>query len=164
MYLIRFLFSCTALALLTSAAVAQDRSLNWAMCEDSDSDVSIIGCTMVLQSGQEPEANLAIAFFNRGFAYANKQDYDRAIEDFGQAIRLNPNNSRAFSNRAFAYANEQDYDRAIEDYSQAIQLNPNNARAFFNRGLAYANKQDYDRAFEDYGQANRLNLNNSSLR
>jgi tetratricopeptide (TPR) repeat protein len=30
-------------------------------------------------------------FYNRGLAYALKDQYDRAIEDFNQAIRLNPN-------------------------------------------------------------------------
>jgi tetratricopeptide (TPR) repeat protein len=164
MNLIRFLFSFIVVALLSSAAVAQDRALNWERCEGSDPDLSINGCTLVLQSGQEAEANLAIAFFNRAIAYANKQDYDRAIEDYGEAIRLNPNNAGAFNNRGFAYANKQDYDRAIEDYGQAIQLNPNNSGAFFNRGRAYANKQDYDRAIEDYGQATRLNLDYSFLR
>jgi len=52
MNLIRFLFSFIVVALLSSAAVAQDRSLNWESCEGSDPDLSINGCTLVLQSGQ----------------------------------------------------------------------------------------------------------------
>jgi tetratricopeptide (TPR) repeat protein len=128
MNLIRFLFSIIVVALLSSAAVAQDRALNWERCEGSDPDLSINGCTMVLQSGWEAEVNLAIAYFNRAIAYANKQDYDRAIEDYGEAIQLNPNNSGAFFNRGCAYANKHDYDRAIEGYGQATRLNLDNSR------------------------------------
>jgi tetratricopeptide (TPR) repeat protein len=35
--------------------------------------------------------NLAEAFYNRGVAYDNKGQPDRAVEDHDQAVRLNPN-------------------------------------------------------------------------
>jgi lipoprotein NlpI len=66
----------------------------------------------------------APAFNNRGLAYAAKPDYDRAITDYNEAIRLNPKFALAFHNRGFAYAAKQDYDRAIADYNEAIRLNP----------------------------------------
>ena len=38
-------------------------------CSAPDPDVSIGGCTAMIQSGQETQENLAKAFFNRGLAY-----------------------------------------------------------------------------------------------
>ena len=38
---------------------------------------------------------LASCYTNRGYAYDNKGDYDRAIADFTQAIRLDPNDADA---------------------------------------------------------------------
>jgi tetratricopeptide (TPR) repeat protein len=68
-------------------------------------------------------------YSNRGIAYANNGEYDRAIADFTQAIALKPDFALAYSNRGNAYANKGEYDRAIADYTQAIKLNPNVADA-----------------------------------
>jgi len=92
----------------------------------------------MIQSGHEPRQNLAIAFYNRGNSYRSKGQPDRAIEDYDQAIRLNPIYALAFYNRGNAYNGKGQPDRAIEDYDQAIRLNPNYADAFSNRGLVYA--------------------------
>jgi tetratricopeptide (TPR) repeat protein len=124
-------------------------------CPAADPDLSISGCTAMIQSGHETQQKLAIDFFNRGYAYAAKDQKERAIEDFDQAIRLNPNYALAFVARGLAYFD----DRAIEDFDQAIRLNPNYALAFVARGVAYSDKRQYDRAIEDFDQAIRLNPN-----
>ena len=51
-----------------------------------------------------------------------REDYDRAIADFDQAIRLDAKNANAFYNRGIAYHEKHDYDRAIADFDQAIKL------------------------------------------
>ena len=56
-----------------------------------------------------------------------KKDYDRAIADYDQAIRLNPNYAAAYNSRGLAYDDKRDYDRAIADFNKAIKLNPNDA-------------------------------------
>jgi Flp pilus assembly protein TadD len=48
-----------------------------------------------------------------------KAVYDRAIADFTQAIRLDPNNAKAYRERGLAYNNKGDYDGAIGDCTQA---------------------------------------------
>ena len=76
----------------------------------------------------------AVIHNNRGVSYANKGDYELAIEAFTNAITLNPNLAMAYSNRGGAYRDKGDYDRAIEDCDEAIALNPNLAMAYNNRG------------------------------
>jgi tetratricopeptide (TPR) repeat protein len=70
-----------------------------------------------------------MAYNNRGNAYSDKGDYDRAIADYTQAIRLAPNVASRYYNRGLAYYSKKDYDRAIVDFNQAIRLDPNNANA-----------------------------------
>src|ERR1700683_3224373 len=98
-------------------AAAQSRDDNWARCKDfrSNPDPGIEACTAIIQAGQETAQDLAAAFTNRGTAYNDKREYDRAIQDYDQAIRLNPNYAEALSNRGTAYNDKREYDRAIQD-------------------------------------------------
>ncbi len=45
----------------------------------------------------------ALAFYNRGRAHYNEKDYDGAIQEYDQAIRLDANYASAFHNRGLAY-------------------------------------------------------------
>ena len=114
-------------------------------------------CTAAIESGQLSTGNLAITFYNRGIAYLDRLAHDRAIQDFDQAIRLNPSLGFAFNNRGLAYSRKGNDDRAIQDFDQAIRLDPSNVIAFDNRGSAYQDKGDYDRAIQDFDQVIRLN-------
>jgi len=150
------LFVLMHIAGFIGAANAQ--TLDQRRCFDRDPDLSISGCTAIIQSGRQTQQNLAVVFYNRGNAYFRKGQPHRAITDYDQAIRLNPNYAEAFNYRGTTYYTMGQADRAIEDLDQAIRLNPNFAAAFYNRGVAYTRKEP-DRAIADYDQAIRLNPN-----
>lgn len=119
-------------------------------------DLRIHGCTALIQSGRASGKVLAAVFSNRGAVYYGKKDYNRAIADFSEAIRIDPDFTNAFHNRGLAYYDKNDYDHAIADYSEVIRLNPKDASAHRDRGLAYSNKNDFDRAIADFSEAIRL--------
>ena len=64
----------------------------------------------------------APTYYNRGLAYFERRDYDRAIQDLNQAINGRPNYPLAFNIRGLAYIAKGEIDRAIEDFDQAIRL------------------------------------------
>ena len=98
-----------------------------------------------------------MAYSNCGAAWIQKQDYDKAIADVDQAIRLDPKLAEAYTNRGTAWFNKKEYNKAIvDDYDQAIQLDPHDALAYSNRGGAWLEKQDYDKAIADFDQAIQL--------
>ena len=82
--------------------------------------------------------NDPVVYHNRGNAYANKRDLDRAIADQNQAIKLNPNYALAYNDRGLAYGARGDIERALADFDQSIKLDPKNALAYYNRGLTCA--------------------------
>lgn len=82
----------------------------------------------------------AAAYVERGNKYRNKGEYDRAIDDYGEAIRLNPQFVAAFNYLGIAYASKGQHDRAIADYDEAIRLDPKDAVSFCERGNAYRNQ------------------------
>jgi len=115
----------------------------------------------------------ATHFYNRGLAYGDKKELDRAIADHTEAIRLGPDRNaidarsgatlsddRAYADyfygRGVAYQGKGDLDRAIADFTAAIRLQPRYAIAYASRGSAYEAKGECDRAAADYSEAIRL--------
>src|SRR5215471_6134368 len=116
---IRGLVSLAALLAASSAAAAGADEANKG-CADHNPQVAIIACSVLIESGTEPAANLSREYNNRGGAYGATGDFDHAIQDFEQAIRLDRENFGAFINRGNTYQAQRQYDRALEDYNEAI--------------------------------------------
>jgi lipoprotein NlpI len=146
----------------TARAQTLDETENRMHCQDPKADIRIAGCTAVIQSGKETHEALAVAFYNRGNAFKAKGEYDRAIQDYGQAIRLNPNYAAAFNNRGTAYNLKKQYKRAIWNFDQAIVLDPKLELSFENRGNAYNFEGEHERAIKDFDHAVSLNPNSAS--
>ena len=85
----------------------------------------------------------------------NLGEYQRAIKDFDEALRLDPQLAEAFYNLGFVYLNLGQYQRAIQNYGEAIRLDPQDGEAYTNRAAAYTllgmdaeAKVDIERAVE----------------
>jgi tetratricopeptide (TPR) repeat protein len=88
--------------------------------------------------------------------FNNNLQYDRAIEDYNEAIRLDPNSALAFIDRGVAYYFKDNYEKAIADYDAAIRIDPKRSHAYTNRGAAYKKLGRVDRAIEDESEAIKL--------
>jgi len=126
--------------------------------------VMVIGLMLALVSGVFAQTAPTTvqpdkAAYDRGKAAYDQDNYDKAIMELTEAIRLNPNNGSAYFYRADSYAMKEDYDRALPDINQAIRLSPNNSEYFYLRGVVYFWKDDYDRAIEDFNQALKIDPN-----
>ena len=86
------------------------------------------------QSGNKLSiGNQAIAYYNRGNAFSDKGQYDRAIADYDATLGLQPGYADAINNRGNAYVQKGDYERAMADFDTAIRLKSNFAEALNNR-------------------------------
>ncbi len=122
----------------------------------AEPDRQIEGCTRLLNSGKLPNPLRAIAYSNRGNALCSKGEFDLAIRDDDEAIRLAPKLASAFANRSSAWSNKGEYDRAIEDASMAVSLAPKVAINFILRASAWNNKGDSNHALSDANEAIKL--------
>jgi tetratricopeptide (TPR) repeat protein len=151
-----------AVLCLASPGFAQTRDEHWKRCADSsvEPDLGIGACTALIQSGSETTTNLSIAYNNRGADYKDKGEYARAIQDFDQAIRLDPAYAQAYASRCDAHARNGDAARGIKDCDHALgplkATGTARTNALYGRGNAYYILDQYDRAIQDFDAVLKL--------
>jgi tetratricopeptide (TPR) repeat protein len=153
------LLAFAVLVLVPGLAAADDA----ADCTKETGEDAIAACTRRIESGEVKAHELAVMLDHRGLAVRRKGDIDRAIADFDEAIRLDPNFAEPVFRRAMVWAyNRNDVERALTDLDQAIVLDHSgSARAFFQRGLLHSRKGDADHAIADFEATIRLDPNNA---
>ncbi len=140
---------------VANVAMAQGGS-DRTTCEDDKSDGKIAACTRLLNDRSLSAKDREKFSNERGVGYFRAKEWDLAIADFSEALRLNPQDNVLWANRADAYRSKKDYARALEDSQRSIGLNPKNKRNFYVRGLIYYDKDDYDLAIPQFTQAIKL--------
>src|SRR6266446_7389558 len=88
--IMRMLLVATAALFAVTAPAAAASRADWDACKGDDPVRSIAACTRIIQGRGETAKDSAIAHHERALAYRSKGDFDRAIADLNEAIRLDP--------------------------------------------------------------------------
>src|SRR5947208_13404031 len=80
---------------------------------------------------------LATVYQQRGFASAKNQQLQEAVQDYTEALKIEPNNVRIYEQRAAVEMKMYAYDKALADYSEASKLKPNEVRYYNYRAYIY---------------------------
>ncbi len=99
------------------------------------------------------------AWNDRGWAYNDLKDYEKALENYNKVIELNPKYKWAYNNRGVVYREQKKYKQALIELNKAIELDPNFAHAYANRGWTYYDMNKTDKALADYNKAIELDPN-----
>jgi tetratricopeptide (TPR) repeat protein len=162
------------LLLGTVGARAADDAKN---CISESGDAAIDACSRAIGSKRYSGHVLARLYLNRGVERRAKEDYDAALADFADAVKIDKKYADAYFNRCSIYNFKKSYDAAITECGQAIKLGPSADATvaggseklgkdvalsdyYTERGFAYFKKDDYVHAFADLDNAIRLNANN----
>ena len=122
--------------------------------KQAELDEKIAICTDMIESQPDQVDH----YFDRGRYYVARAivndhrpaDYDSAIADFSEVIRIDPEHSRAYGARGRIYDRRDQLEKAIADYTQVIQLRPLNlADTYSLRAAAYARQGKHDLAAAD---------------
>ena len=153
----RVAFFIAGTFLILALRVAADNAHDWPACNLALDSEAIAACSNLISSGITGSI-LATVYNHRGLARERSGDFDGAIADYTEAIRLNPNYATTYFTRGSARERKGDFDGAIADYSETIRLNPH-YKVFYSRAIAYREKGDYDHAMNDFAESIRLNPN-----
>jgi lipoprotein NlpI len=118
-----------------------------------DLDAAIERYTAAIRAGDLAPQILAIVYNNRGAAHGGKKEYDKALADYNEALKQNPNFGDAYNNRGNTYLDKRDYERAVKDYDAAVRLTPLDDLPYANRGRARFYQGQYKAAEEDLTKA-----------
>jgi len=92
----------------------------------------------------------AAALYDRANGQARDGNYESAIAQYDELIRIQPHNANAFNNRGAAHQALGRLDQAFADFDRAISLKPDFASAYNNRGNAHQTRNQLDQAVRDY--------------
>jgi Tfp pilus assembly protein PilF len=119
----------------------------------------VSGCNKPSPTGTGPSRDVeqsAQDHIKLGMVHFRNQEYNQAIREFSEAIRLDRDNGIAYLRRAMAYDKMGETDKAIGDYTETIRLDPS-ANTYILRAVSYLRKRDDDKAIQDCIEAIRLN-------
>lgn len=177
------LYRCCALPFAVVTVIAQalwaepasaQSSLAWKSCMGEagwHNELQVSGCNLVIQSGKTTEKQLAVVYHRRGRAFWEKRDYEHAIGDFDEAIRLDPNLALAYADRCFARAQLAqirnldvggELRSALKDCNEALRRWENYSVAHTTRGFIYLKLSNFDSAVADFDRALQLWPNSAS--
>ncbi len=114
-----------------STVIAGDATAD---CLSDDSERRIAGCTAIIENPATSDLERSGALGIRGNAYSSKRDFERALEDFEAAIKINPLSAVALNNRAWARVRLGRPLDGLADINESLRLAPESAHSHDTRG------------------------------
>jgi Flp pilus assembly protein TadD len=89
---------------------------------------------------------LAQKHFKKGFEYHNQGALDKAVEEYREALKLNPGFVEVYMNLGAIYVDKKDYDQALQQFKKAVELNYYNTKGHYNLGMVYVYRGEKEKA------------------
>jgi Tfp pilus assembly protein PilF len=137
----------SALALLTLSMTAYEQTSYW---RDSET---------LFRHALECTSDNVIAHSNLGQALRSQGLYDKAIEQYQEALAIDPNFALVHNNLAEVLQKIGDYDGSIKECEEALRLNPQYAAAQNNLGVALRLQGKLDEAIAHFEESLRIEPN-----
>jgi tetratricopeptide (TPR) repeat protein/curved DNA-binding protein CbpA len=112
------------------------------------------------ENGATPSSDPAV-YLARCGQHIRRGNFDAAIADCDEAIRLEPGKAQAYGQRGRAWAGKGDAERARADYESAIRIDPRNSDLLCQQGRLWRQLGDLDGALAAFDQAIRLGFSDA---
>src|SRR5689334_7766375 len=102
------LLLCTGLLLGMPALAAAPTDRGECAASADKPDFGGAACSRIIDDADVSVTDRVKAFKNRGRGAFNRKDYDPAIADYGEAIKLSPKDASTFAHRCEAYESKEE--------------------------------------------------------
>lgn len=99
---------------------------------------------------------LTLKWFNKGLAFTEKGEYNRALQCYDNTLELAPKDIDTLNKKANILYKMKKYNDAVKWYDKAIKIEPKNKFSWNNKGLALYNQEKYEEALSCYDNAVRI--------
>lgn len=123
---------------------------------------AVLNSASAQPSKQQPTLS-AEQYLQEGNNYANERQYDKAIDSFRLAIKVNANMAAAYYGLGTAYANMGRMPDALEPMRTAVRLAPDNANAHLALGRILAHLRRFDEGLAEMNEAKHLAPDNANI-
>jgi tetratricopeptide (TPR) repeat protein len=96
-------------------------------------------------------------WFIQGLNLSKVGRYEEAIQAFGKAIEIDPQDAVAWIFKGDALSELGRYDEAIQAYEKAIEIDPQDADAWYSKGAALSELGKYDEANQAFDKGIEIN-------
>ncbi|MBI2812027.1 MAG: tetratricopeptide repeat protein, partial [Candidatus Melainabacteria bacterium] len=110
--------------------------------------------------GLVPEDSKPKIYANRADAYAETGQYLKAWQDYGVALKVNPDDHMALTGSAFCLMKLGRYDESISNYNLLVKLDPSDYDARLRRGYCYQKQRNFILAARDFETVLKLSPGN----
>ena len=100
--------------------------------------------------GIAPEEKQPQMYHNRADAYVGLGQYDKALQDYGVALKVNPKDIKALTSSASCLLQLGRYGKAISEYNLVLALDPHNSDGYLGRGYCYQKQKNFTQAAKDF--------------
>ena len=104
--------------------------------------------------------NKHIIYERIAWIYAKEKNFNKAIENYLQVIKINPRSYSSYNNLGNIMFVLNNIDKAIEFYKKSIEINPNQVDARINLGIAYYYQGKINLAAEEFNEVLKIDSKN----
>ena len=127
-------------------SVSNIKTLAWDNLSNEEYRSAVAMYTVLVEEGEADDMTYAA----RGYALSRLDEHALAVQDYTNALELNPELLAVYNNRCWAYSEIGEFDRALNDCNYLMSQAPDADYPYLNRGIVYENMGNMEAALGDY--------------
>ncbi|AZA98120.1 tetratricopeptide repeat protein [Chryseobacterium joostei] len=95
-------------------------------------------------------------FYDKAINSSEKEDWKDAIQNYEQAVKIDPKFIYAWDNLGICYRRIGEYDKAIDAYKKSLEIDPKGKMPMQNIAITYIYKKEYQKAIDAYSDFDKV--------
>ena len=91
----------------------------------------------------------AIAYLDRGQAYIDAWEPDKALADLDSLEKLEPNNPNLYNNRGIIHFKRGEFEEALKEFNRCLAVGPRFQIGYLNRAILWGHFREYEKSIRD---------------